>query len=171
MFIAAPPRIEPAFNGPEKTQLEAWLDYHRATLLMKCEGLEFRQLATASVPHSSLTLLGILRHMTIVEQYWFHKIFADEDVVHAYDSPDDPDAEFNDLASATLEEVEHNFLAACERSRHIVTGAELYSLARAARPSTPIDLRWICVHMIEEYARHNGHADLLRECIDGATGD
>jgi uncharacterized damage-inducible protein DinB len=171
MMIVAPPRYEPGFNGPEKTQLEEWLDYHRATLLMKCEGLSVEQLATASVPPSTLTLLGLLRHMTIVEQYWFHKIFADEDVVPAYDSPDDPDTEFNDLTGATLDEVERNFLEVCARSRDIVEGSDLFSLARAARPATPIDLRWICVHMIEEYARHNGHADLLRECIDGATGD
>jgi hypothetical protein len=138
---------------------------------MKCEGLSVEQLATASVPPSTLTLLGLLRHMTIVEQYWFHKIFADEDVVPAYDSPDDPDTEFNDLTGATLDEVERNFLEVCARSRDIVEGSDLFSLARAARPATPIDLRWICVHMIEEYARHNGHADLLRECIDGATGD
>jgi len=171
MVIIAPPRREPEFNGPEKSQLEAWLDYHRATLLIKCANLAVQQLATPAVPPSTLTLLGLLRHMTIVEQYWFHKIFADQDVVPAYDSPDDPDAEFNDLASATLEEVERNFLDACAKSREIVADADLFSLARAARPSTPIDLRWICVHMIEEYARHNGHADLLRECIDGATGD
>jgi len=171
MVIVAPPRTEPAFNGPEKSQLEAWLDYHRATLLLKCSGLSFEQLATAAVPPSTLTLLGLLRHMTIVEQYWFHKIFADHDVVPAYDAPDDPDVEFNDLQSATIEEVERDFLDACERSRVIVSNADLSSLARAAQPSTPIDLRWICVHMIEEYARHNGHADLLRERIDGATGD
>ncbi|MFZ1063274.1 MAG: DinB family protein [Acidimicrobiales bacterium] len=171
MAIVAPPRHEPAFNGPERSQLEAWLDYHRATLLVKCAGLDIEQLTTASVPPSTLTLLGLLRHMTIVEQYWFHQIFAGEDVVPAYDSPDDPDVEFNDLNSATLEEVERNFITACVKSREIVAGADLFSLARAARPSTPIDLRWICVHMIEEYARHNGHADLLRQCIDGATGD
>jgi hypothetical protein len=171
MAFVAPLRVEPEFSGPEKSQLEAWLDYHRATLLVKCSGLDFEALTTASVPPSTLTLLGLVRHMTLVEQSWFQKVYAGEKVVRAYDCSEDPDADFNDLASATPEEVERNFLDACARSRALVRDADLDSLARGAQPSTSIDLRWICVHMIEEYARHNGHADLLRERIDGATGD
>ncbi len=171
MTISAPPRREPDFNGPEKEQLCAWLDYHRATLLMKCAGLSVEELSIASVPPSTLTLLGLLRHMTFVEQYWFQEVFAGVDVVQIYQSPDDHDSDFNDLASATLEDVERNFLVMSDQSREIIRDHELDALARASQPSTSIDLRWVCVHLIEEYARHNGHADLLRQCIDGATGD
>jgi uncharacterized damage-inducible protein DinB len=171
MAIIAPPRIEPAFYGPEKSQLEAWLDYHRATLLLKCAGLNVDELRTRSVEPSSLTLLGLLRHMTIVEQDWFQRVFAGNEITLDYDSPGDRDADFNDLASATLEEVEANYLRACATSRGVVRDAGLDDIAQGADEGFTVDLRWICVHMIEEYARHNGHADLLRERIDGATGD
>lgn len=171
MSIDIPARIEPGFHGPEKQQLAAWLDYHRATLLIKCAGLTFEQLATASVPPSTLTLLGLLRHMTFVEEYWFQRVFVGDDVSSIYESRDDPDADLNDLHSAPLEDVERHFLDVGEASREIVRTSDLDALARGSGPSTTIDLRWVCVHLIEEYARHNGHADLLRECIDGATGD
>jgi uncharacterized damage-inducible protein DinB len=171
MAIVAPPRIEPAFHGPEKSQLLAWLEYHRTTLLIKCAGLSVEQLRTASVEPSTLTLLGLLRHMTNVEQDWFQRVFAGRDVTLDYDSRSDHDADFNDLGGATLEHVERNFARACDASREITQHADLDELARGADEGFTVDLRWICVHMIEEYARHNGHADLLRERIDATTGD
>jgi len=138
---------------------------------MKCAGLSVEQLRTRSVEPSSLTLLGLVRHMTIVEQDWYQRIFEGLDVALEYESPTDHDADFNDLDSATLDDVERNFLRACAASREITQRNELDAHARGADDGFVVDLRWICVHMIVEYARHNGDADLLRERIDGLTGD
>ena len=171
MTIQKPERPEPVRFGPESRQLPSFLDYYRSTLLDKCSGLTFEQLATRAVPPSNLTLLGLLRHMTLVEQWWFQQCFAGLDVELSYMTPDDPDGDFNDLSGASLDEVERNYLDACARSRALCQDRSLDEFARRTDPGHERDLRWIHVHMIEEYARHCGHADLLRECIDGETGD
>ncbi len=167
----APPRQWAAPSGEERPQLEAWLDYYRATLLVKCAGLDRAQLATRAIPPSELTLLGLVRHMTLVEQWWFEATFAGLPVVEYYTLEDDRDADFHDLGSATLDEVRTNYDAACQRSRDLCAGHSLDEIAKRPNSDGAVDLRWIFVHMIEESARHCGHADLLREVLDGTTGD
>lgn len=151
--------------------LQAWLDLHRRTLLWKCSGLNAEQLKLRCVAPSALSLLGLVRHMTEVERSWFRMCAAGQSVPYLYSFDDNLDGDFDDIADADAAAD----LAAFE--------AEL-PLADAAVADLPLDatffhhrhttreynLRWIYVHMIEEYARHNGHADLLRERIDGMTG-
>jgi hypothetical protein len=163
--------VEPVSSGAEREQLESWLDYYRSTLVLKCAGLSFEQLTTAAVAPSTLTLLGILRHMTHVEQSWLQRRFAGLAPVPVYETEGDPDGDFNNLTSASLDDVEGLYWLTCERSRELCAGHGLDEMARYSRPGREVDLRWIYIHLIEEYARHCGHADLLRERIDGETGD
>jgi uncharacterized damage-inducible protein DinB len=158
----------------EQEMLNAWLEFHRATLLMKCEGLTDDQLRERSVPPSSLSLLGLVRHMTDVERGWFRQVLLGEDVPFMYGTPDDRGADFNDVDSADVAEAFRSFDRECALARQAAAAApdlDARGKGRRGFTSEPISLRWILVHMIEEYARHNGHADLLRERIDGATGD
>ncbi|MEO9180872.1 MAG: DinB family protein [Acidimicrobiales bacterium] len=165
-------RPEPLRTGSERDQLNSWLAYHRSTLLWKCAGLTTEELSRQPVATSTMSLLGMIRHMTFVEQVWFEKRFAGNDVVPYYERDDDPDADFNDLASATLYEVVANFRHACERTDELIRGHGLDEVVKApGGRRDSVDLRWIYLHMIEEYARHCGHADIFRELIDGATGD
>ncbi len=165
-------RIEPSTTAAEGEMLEQWLDYHRATLEMKCEGLTPEQLRLRAVPPSSLTLLGLVRHMTEVESSWFHNIFRGEDFPAPYSTDEDRDGDFNDLDGAEPDEVFSRWRAECDYSREVTRAASLDAIAAASDGfRDQFSMRWILVHMIEEYARHNGHADLIREAIDGATGD
>ena len=169
-FIDAAERPKAPDHGDEHAQLTGWLDFYRATLLNKCAGLDLDALTRRPVAASTLTLLGLLRHMTRVEQVWFESTFANFAAASYYEVDTDPDADFNDLASHSLEQVVANFHAACARSRQLSNGRDLGAMAAALRRGREVDLRWIHLHMIEEYARHCGHADLLRELIDGSTG-
>lgn len=162
-------RIDPPHVADERSMLDSWLDYHRATLVRKAEGLDRDQLATASCPPSNLTLLGLLRHMTDVERGWFRKGVADEDVPYVLDYGADDDAEFTQVAGADIASTFDAFSAETGACRAAV--ADISLDATFLDGDHPVSLRWVMVHMIEEYARHNGHADLLREAIDGATGD
>jgi uncharacterized damage-inducible protein DinB len=164
-------RFEPSEIAPEREMLDGWLDYHRSTLLWKCEALSPEQLRARSVPTTTLTLLGLVRHMAEVERYWFRRIFNGEEESPIFNTDEDPDGDFNDLEGAEPSEVFEIFQAECERSREISAPASLDDLGRKRRQGQEFSLRWIHTHMIEEYARHNGHADLVREAIDGATGD
>jgi hypothetical protein len=164
-------RIEPPFQSDERTSLTGWLDYHRATLLLKCEGLDSEQLALASMPPSTLTLLGLMRHMLLVEWWWFEHVFAGGAAPEPFDTHDDPEYEFTHLFPEHADQHIARFVEECAHSRAIVDRtASLDELSKSPDRDTR-DLRWILVHMIEEYARHNGHADLLRQAIDGAVGD
>ena len=169
-FIERAERPKPPDHDDERTQLEGWLDFYRATVLVKCAGLDLEQLTARMVPSSALTLLGLVRHMTLVEQIWFEFTFANFAAASYYSLDTNLDADFDNLTSHTLDEVVANFHRACERSRQLSAGHDLSTMATAQRRGREVDLRWIYVHMIEEYARHCGHADLLRELIDGTTG-
>jgi len=162
-------RTRPPFILPERDMLEAWLEYHRATLLQKCEGLDPDGLRRRSVPPSSMSLLGLVRHMGEVERHWFRRALAREDAPGHYYSDANPDGDFDDVDSADAEEAFDCFRDECDRARKIASGLTLDDTGD--RRGEPVSLRWVYVHMIEEYARHNGHADLLRETIDGAVGD
>jgi hypothetical protein len=164
-------RPEPPLQADERTMLAGWLDYHRATLLLKCEGLDGDQLVTKSVPPSTMTLLGLVRHMTLVEWWWFEHIFAGGSSPEPFADPDDPDADFNALDPRVAEANLRGFREQCDHSRQLVSAAESLDALSTGTERATRDLRWIVTHMIEEYARHNGHADLLRECIDGTVGE
>jgi hypothetical protein len=163
-------RIAEPKVGDERTLLEGWLDYHRQTLLTKATGLTAEQLKRASVEPSNLTLLGLIRHMAEVERSWFRTRAAGRDVGLLYCSDDNIDGDFDDVAEADAEGDYATFLAEVELAREAAAGLPLeHEFATSRSPA--ISLRWVYLHMIEEYARHNGHADLLRERIDGVTGD
>jgi uncharacterized damage-inducible protein DinB len=168
------PRIErpkPLLSGPEREQLESWLAFYRATLLKKCSGLSLEGLSRRPVESSPMSLLGMIRHMTFVEQVWFDVRFAGNEVVEYYRRPDDREVEWSELDSATLDEVVANFQRACETSDELARGHELQEMVTTPGAGREqVDLRWIYLHMIEEYARHCGHADILRELVDGTTG-
>ncbi len=150
--------------------LNAWLDYHRATLAWKCEGLTHEQLRERSVRPSTLSLLGLVRHMAEVERGWFRQGLAREDIPDLYETEQDRDADINGAQTADVAEAFATWRAECEAARKAEAAAPSLEATFKGR-HTEYSLRWILVHMIEEYARHNGHADLLRERIDGATGD
>ena len=157
-------------TGDERTLLEGWLDYHRATLLLKAAGLTAEQLKVAAVEPSNLTLLGLIRHMAEVERSWFRRRAAGQDVGRLYCSDDNVDGDFDDVAGADAEADYATFLAEVEAAREVGAGLSLeHEFATSRRPA--VSMRWVYLHMIEEYARHNGHADLLRERIDGVTGE
>ncbi|MFJ1729709.1 DinB family protein [Streptomyces sp. NPDC088254] len=166
-------RTEPAQNADERTMLEGWLEYHRQTLAWKCEGLTDAQLRTASAPPSELSLLGLVRHMAEVERGWFREVLVGEDAEPIYFSDEDRDGEFHLTDADGWEEAHATWQAEIEIARRNAAGFELDDLShgKSRHSGEPFNLRWIYTHMIEEYARHNGHADLLRERIDGATGD
>ena len=156
--------------GDDRTMLPTWLDYQRATLMWKCELLEGDALVRRSVPPSPISLLGIVRHMTLVEWSWFERVFAATGTPRPISTEHDEDADWNDLDPVRAMEDIELFQRQCDISRGIVAAAQsMDQLAADARDD--VSLRWIMVHMIEEYARHNGHADFLRELIDGAVGE
>jgi uncharacterized damage-inducible protein DinB len=162
-------RIDPPLVADERPMLDAWLDYHRDTLLWKCEGLTDEQLRQAACPPSNLTMLGLVRHMAEVERGWFADLVG-TDATWIFCTADDLDGDFDNVADA---DVAHDF--AIFRSEVETYRRELpkfgLDATKTGRPRGRVfSLRWVMFHMIEEYARHNGHADLLREAIDGVTG-
>jgi uncharacterized damage-inducible protein DinB len=154
----------------ERQMLEAWLDFHRQTLLSKCSGLTAEQLRQRAAPPSSLSLLGLVRHMAEVERGWFRRRIAGERVGFLYSSEADPDGEFDHVGTADASEDFAIYRREVELARQAAAGRHLDDTFFHTRRHAEMSVRWVFVHMIEEYARHNGHADLLRERIDGATG-
>ncbi|TDC06982.1 DinB family protein [Nonomuraea longispora] len=162
-------RIPPPRTGDERTVLNNWLEWHRGTLAVKCAGLTDDQLRLCSAPPSTLSLLGLLRHMAHVERSWFRRVLNGEDIPKLWDKDRDNDADFNGAGKASVEEAFATWRAEVERARAISAATPLDAVGE--HRGSDYSHRWILVHMIEEYARHNGHADLLRERIDGATGE
>lgn len=155
----------------ERTMLESWLELYRTTLLVKVGGLSAEQLCAASVPPSNLSLLGLTRHLTEVEQYWFGAVVTGETLPSLY-CQDDRDGDFTAVDPARAFDDLSRYEAELETSRNRAAQvADLDSALPGLRRGLPVNLRWVYVHMIEEYARHNGHADLLRESVDGQTGE
>ena len=177
-FPPAPDRVDPPFRDGERAALDAWLEFHRATLLVKCAGLTPQQLGERSVPPSAMSLRGLVRHMADVERNWYRRVLAGQDAPPLYWTDADPDGDFDGVGRdgddpGTALPAELATLAAeVAAAREIAAGfASLDDVGAAPRHGELVSLRWVQLHMIEEYARHNGHADLLRERIDGATGD
>ena len=153
----------------EKETLIAFLQWQRATLRRKCDGLTDEQLRTRSAPPAKLSLLGLVRHLADVEREWIRVILNGEPPEYRFFSDDDPDGGFDHLDSANVAE---NFAAwreECAIADRIIESHSLDDQGTTAA-GRRFSLRWMLVHLVEEYSRHNGHADLLRERIDGATG-
>ena len=166
-------RARPGLQVAELDMLNGWLEHHRGILLWKCEGLTDKQLRQRSVPPSTMSLLGLIRHMTDVERGWFQQVLLGTDAPDLYTKPGERDGDFNGVDDADVAAAFSAFEAECDASRQAVAAAadlEVLSEFRLERTGEQFSLRWILTHMIEEYARHNGHADLLRESIDGVTG-
>ncbi|MFD3500616.1 DinB family protein [Streptomyces sp. NPDC058676] len=159
----------PFMTGDERPMLESWLAFHRATLELKCAELDDAQVRTASAEPSSLTLLGLVRHLAEVERNWFQRVAAGTDVPPLYADGTgcalDPEQGLDEALAVWRREI--------ARGHELCAGRSLDDVGRIAdgfMAGIEVSLRWVYLHMIEEYARHNGHADILRERIDGVTG-
>ena len=164
-------RVMPPLDADERATLEGWLDFYRATLVGKCDGLGDEQLRTAAVPPSPLTLLGLVQHAAEVERNWFRRVLLGEDVPPIHDAPaeatgQDGGFDVADDATLTTARVSWDAEVAASRAAAASRGLDDTSPFMGGQ----VSLRWIYNHMIAEYARHAGHADLLRERLDGATG-
>jgi uncharacterized damage-inducible protein DinB len=164
-------RPEPVAIAGEREMLDSWLEFHRGTLLIKCAGLSAEQLRTRSAEPSSMSLLGLVRHMTDVERSWFRRRIAGEDIPRLHSSVDDEDGDFDNVDIADAESDFAAFHAELAIVREVAARASLDDTFPHPYADGGLSVRWVLVHMIEEYARHNGHADLLRERVDGVTGE
>jgi uncharacterized damage-inducible protein DinB len=164
-------RPDPPYEADERTTLTSFLDFQRATLAWKCEGLTDEQLRQRNVEPSTLSLLGLVRHLTDVERGWFRRTLTGEDAPPLHWTDEDNDGDFNQSDDADVAEAFAAWQREIEIARANIAAAPSLDVTGNHRTGDKISLRWILVHMIEEYARHNGHADFLRERIDGATGE
>ena len=170
-FVYPPfdPEVSP-YSGDERDVVNWLLDYQRYVMLRKVEGITEQQ-ARMTTARSDLTLLGLIRHLAGVEQYWLGNVFLGLDESLPWDDPDDRDADFHPREDDTLAEAVALLRAEMGRARQLASTTPFDALSIRRRENQHVKLRWILVHRVEEYARHCGHADLLREAIDGATGD
>jgi hypothetical protein len=170
-LLATPPaRSLPPVEAAEREMLTSFLDFQRATLAVKCTGLTAEQLRIEAVPPSHLSLLGLVRHMAEVERNWFCPVLDGQPMGTIFTPGFDPEGAFSDVADADVTEAFTVWEAECARARELTAAAPSLDVTGDRDGRGTFSLRWILVHMIEEYARHNGHADLIRERIDGATG-
>jgi uncharacterized damage-inducible protein DinB len=156
----------------EKAVLTGYLDNYRMTIEMKCEGLDAEQMARRSVPPSSMSLLGLVRHLAGVEHHWFRRALEGQaDLPHLYRSDDDRDLDFNGAVGdeAVVADAWESWRREVAHAKRYLAGVDDLGTTVEYR-GDQVEIRDIVVHMIEEYARHAGHADLLRECVDGRTG-
>lgn len=170
-------RADPPLQADEFTSLTAFLDFQRATVLLKVEGLTSDQLGLTAVPTTTLTLAGLVKHLALVEDSWLQETFLGRPLTQPWASAPfdaDPDWEFSSAVDDDPEELVGLYLAAISRSRDAVAAAgslDQLSVQAGRREGRPFSLRWILLHLVEETARHAGHADLLREAVDGRTGE
>ncbi|MGD9701454.1 MAG: DinB family protein [Acidimicrobiia bacterium] len=170
-------RTEPPDAADERTMLTSFLDYYRATLLLKADGLSDEQARTPSVDPSDLSIMGLIRHMSEVERSWFQRWFREADAPPLYYGDHDEDGDLHPGPEDSLADAIAVFEREVELSRSITAAAPslddlaIHVSTDPGHEGFHPNLRWILVHMIEEYARHAGHADLLRERLDGVTGD
>jgi uncharacterized damage-inducible protein DinB len=163
-------RTEPPVTGPEREMLRAFLDFHRDTLEMKCAGLSDDQLREHSSPPSALSLLGLVRHMAEVERTWFRRVINGEDLPLVWSDDGDYQAAY-DASQASAEDAFRAWQDEVEHSRRIERAAESLDVTGyQQRWDEHVSLRLVMYHLMHEYARHNGHADFLREAIDGTVG-
>jgi len=163
------PRAGGSLIAPESEMLRGLLDWHRSTLLFKCAGLSGEQLAQTPISGSNLSLLGLIRHLAKVERVWFRRRFGGEQIDNLYSTSHRPDADFEDVDPAQAETDYAQLLAEQEMARQATAGSALDTTC-VHPDGDEVSLRMVFNHMIAEYARHNGHADLIRQCVDGDTG-
>jgi uncharacterized damage-inducible protein DinB len=161
-------RVDEPFTGDERSTLDGFLNWYRATLLFKCQGLSPEQLAEQAVPPSNMSLIGMVRHLTEVEQGWFRRAVDGQTVTKPYTSESEPDGDFDNASPATAEADYAAFTAELELARAAAAAHDLNETF--ARRDRVLSVRWVYVHLIEEYSRHCGHADLIRQRIDGTVG-
>lgn len=165
-------RVDPPLLGGERETLRAFLDYHRATLAMKCAGLGDEELRQQSMAPSALSLLGLVRHLAEVERTWFRRVFEDSAAPMLWAPPGEIDFQAAyDASASSRSEAFTAWEAEVENSRRIEREARSMDLTgHQPRWGQDVSLRMVMVHVLLEYGRHNGHADLLREGVDGAVG-
>ncbi|GAA0563568.1 DinB family protein [Paractinoplanes ferrugineus] len=163
-------RPDPPRMGSERETLRVFLDFHRSTLAFKCDGLSDEDLRSRSMPPSTLTLLGLVRHMAEVERTWFRRVIAGEDVPLVWSTDGDFQVAY-DAEGASRPEAFEAWQDEVARAREIEAKAESLDVTgHQPRWGEDVSLRFVMLHMIHEYARHNGHADFLREGVDGVVG-
>ncbi|MGH3312957.1 MAG: DinB family protein [Streptomyces sp.] len=163
-------RPGPPLTAGERQTLRGFLDHHRATLAMKCEGLGDEDLRRLSMPPSTLSLLGLVRHMAEVERSWFRRVINGEDIPLVWSDDFDFQVAY-DASTATRTEAFDAWQREVDHARRIEAEAESLDVTgHDARSGDDFSLRLVMLHLIQEYARHNGHADFLREGIDGTVG-
>ena len=160
-------RVDPPYAADEKAMLTAFLDYQRATMARKVAGLTEEQARWSPVP-SGTSLFGLLAHLVTVERWWLTRVTAGVDAAFPW-TDDDPDADWRGEEYATVADVVRAYEEECARSNAVIAGADLDAFGHPPRADRTV--RWILVHMVEETARHAGHADVIRELADGAVGD
>lgn len=160
------PRYAVPDAGPERDLLYGFLRWQRETLVLKCEGLTPDQLASRPIAMTSMSLLGLVRHMADVERSWFRRRLAGEDAPRRFSSEDDPDGAWDDAAPSGVAEAWAAWEEEVAWADRFFSDNDLDLVGREAG----VSLRWVMLHMVEEYARHMGHADLLRQAIDGRVG-
>ncbi len=156
-------------HGDERAMLNGYLDHYRETLALKCAGVPPERLSERSAPPSTMSLHGLVRHLAGVERWWFAINFAGQPLPMLHYSDDDPDQDFDRLDGDPLAALDV-WRGECDRSRRIVESADSLDQVGAVERGGTYSLRWLMLRMITEYAQHDGHADLLREGIDGAVG-
>lgn len=163
-------RIDPPLIAGEREMLRAYLDFHRSTLAMKCDDLLDDDLRRQSMPPSTLSLLGLVRHMAEVERTWFRRVINAEDIPLVWSDDGDFQVAY-DATAATRSEAFDAWQTEVEHARRIELAAQSLDVTgHQARWGADVSLRMVMLHLIHEYARHNGHADFLREGIDGTVG-
>jgi hypothetical protein len=163
-------RLDAPTTGDERLLLMGFLRAQRATLELKCAGLDAEQVQRRSVEPSTLSLLGLVRHLADVERRWFRKVLAGQDAPPHFSSDADPDGDFDGAAPGGVAEAWDMWHAEVDFADRFVATAPGLGIEGVDSWRGRVSLRWVIIHMVEEYARHNGHADLLRERIDGAVG-
>ena len=169
--MQATDRVDPPHTGAERETLRAFLDFHRATLAMKCEGLSDEDLGRQSRPPSTLSLLGLVRHLAEVERAWFRRVIDGEDVAAIWWTPRRPTPTSTTSTTADGAEAFATWQAEVAHARADRAAAASLDVTTSSTAGARSLAALVMLHLIEEYARHNGHADLLREAIDGATGE
>jgi Protein of unknown function (DUF664) len=162
-------RFELAADSDEREILVGFLEFERRALVRKCEGLTEEQLRSRPVPSSNISLIGLVRHLATVERWYFRAVIAGDVPGSLFDH--DSNEAFNAVDTAKRNETFALWAAEVETARGIVAGRELDSVGTVPPTGQRVSLRWVVTHMIDEYARHLGHADIIREAIDGRIGE
>jgi len=156
--------------GGDREQLAGFLDFLRATVVLKATGLTDEQARRSLVPSELTTVAGLVSHLTLVEQYWFGQVLDEQPDPWRERLEKDRDAEFRAALGIPLDQLIADYEAECRRSRDVVAKLDLDVTGITAK-GQPVNVRWVLIHMIEETGRHAGHLDLLRELLDGTTGE